>query len=217
MMDIRRGGRWVTALLALGLLAGCSTTGDDGGLASADQAGSIAPVTDSAVSSSSLPPIGGADGTVQVASAAAPSQPGMPQVQTDAPAGAVPSAAAPATPAAPGSFVSLSDVSKTPPGPGRDLAGGLSVEKLLGGWTVASADTTCRLNLTYSAAGVPDHYRASAPGCSIATLSAVSSWALVGTQLQLFNDANNLVGALLLSGNRFIGTLSGGQSISMAG
>jgi hypothetical protein len=216
MMDRRRGGRWVTTLLALGLLAGCSTTGDDVGMAGGDQPGAVAPVTDSAVSSSSLPPIGGADGSVEVASAdpAAAAQSGLPPVQSDAPpTGNVPAAA----PAAPGSFVSLSDVSKTPPGPGRDLAGGLSVEKLLGGWTVASGATTCRLNLTYSAAGAPDHYRASAPGCSIATLSSVSSWALVGTQLQLFDESNTLVGALLLSGNRFIGTLSGGQSISMAG
>ena len=49
-------------LLVGSVLAGCSTTGDDSGLAANDQPGQVAPVTDSAVSSDTLPPIGGADG-----------------------------------------------------------------------------------------------------------------------------------------------------------
>ena len=223
MMDGRRGGgRWIAALLAAGLLSGCSTMGDSG-TASTDQP-AVSPLADSAVDSSSLPPIGASDGSVQVANAdpaapqaGQPNQPGMPVIPGDT--GTSTTTAGTGTTPAPaqGAFVSLSDVSKTPGGPGRDLAGGVSVDKLLGGWTVTSGDTTCRLNLTYSSAGAPDHYRASAPGCAIQTLATVSSWALVGTQLQLFNDGNALVGALLLSNNRFIGTLSGGQSISMAG
>ncbi len=65
--------------------------------------------------------------------------------------------------------------------------------------------------------GATDHYRASAPGCQIQALAAVSSWQLSGTQVQLFNDANQIVGALLLTGDRFIGTLTGGQAVTMVG
>ena len=48
-------------------------------------------------------------------------------------------------------------------------------------------------------------------------LGTVASWQLAGTQVQLFDEKGNLIGALILSGNRFVGTLSGGQGISMVG
>ncbi|MDR3471793.1 MAG: AprI/Inh family metalloprotease inhibitor [Devosia sp.] len=224
MMDLGRGAaRWMTMLLVAGLLAGCSTTGDDG-IAANQQPDQVAPVTDSAVSSDALPPIGGADGQVQVASAdpaqiTPTNQPGMPVLlgSTADPGLATGSTAAAQQPAAQGSFVSLNDVGKVSNTPGRDLSGGLTIEKLLGGWTVVSGADQCRLNLTYTTKTGTDRYRASAPGCAIPALAAVSSWQLSGTQVQLFNDADALVGALLLSGNRFIGTLSGGQAISMVG
>ena len=176
-------------------------------------------MTDSEVASNSLPPIGGADGSVQMASAD-PSQT-MPTNQPGTPllpdgTGATTAAAAPAGPSQ-ASFVSLNDVGKVSATPGRDLSGALTVEKLLGGWTVTSGADQCRLNLTYTAKDGTSRYRASAPGCAIQALSSVASWQLSGTQVQLFNDADALVGALLLSGNRFIGTLSGGQAISMVG
>jgi hypothetical protein len=221
MMDLRRGAaRWAAILLAAGMLAGCSTMGDDG-IAANQQPDQLTPVTDSAVASTALPPIGGADGEVQVASAdpsqtAPTNQPGMPVLPGAADPG-MPAPNSPGQPAAPGSFVSLNDVGKISDTPGRDLSGGLTVEKLLGGWTVVSGADQCRLNLTYTAKTGTDRYRASAPGCAIPALAAVSSWQLSGTQVQLFNDADALVGALLLSGNRFIGTLSGGQAISMVG
>lgn len=117
--------------------------------------------------------------------------------------------------------MSLDDVGPAPASPGRNLAGGLTVEKLLGGWTVTSGSSQCRLNLTYTAtSGAPagaSRYRASAPGCQIATLNAVASWQLSGTQVQLFDASDKMVGTLLLSGNRFIGTLTGGQAILMVG
>jgi len=221
MMDFRRSGMMAAAmLLAASLLAGCSTLGDDSGsgISANDQPSAVAPVQDSAVSSDSLPPIG-SNANTQVANAP-PDQAKLPAndpggnngdpglTASTAPAGSTPGQ---------GSFVSLNDVGQVPNSPGRDLSGGLTVEKLLGGWTVVSGATQCRLNLTYTAKTGTSRYRASSPGCQLPALASVSSWQLSGTQVQLFNDGNAIVGTLLLSGTRFIGTLSGGQAISMVG
>ncbi|VAW20157.1 hypothetical protein MNBD_ALPHA11-1433, partial [hydrothermal vent metagenome] len=43
------------------------------------------------------------------------------------------------------------------------------------------------------------------------------SWKLVGSQVQFYNDNDQIIGTMLRSGNRFLGTLAGGQGISMAG
>lgn len=222
MMDLKRCGSLAAAfLLAATVLAGCASMGDDSsGIAANAQPDQLTPVTDSSVNSTSLPPIG-ADGSVQVASAT-PTDPsatttpntGDPALQTTP--GTTPTGTAGA-PGTQGSFVSLNDVGTTPNGAGRNLAGGLTIEKLLGGWTVVGGATQCHLNLTYTTKTGTSRYRASSPGCQISGLAVVSSWQLSGTQIQLFDDGNKLVGALLLSGNRFIGTLSGGQSISMVG
>ena len=45
----------------------------------------------------------------------------------------------------------------------------------------------------------------------------MASWQLVGSQVQLFDEAGDIIASLILSGNRFIGTLAGGQGISMVG
>lgn len=219
MMDWKRCGSLAAAfLLAGGLLSGCASMGDDsGGIAANAQPQQLTPVQDSSVNSTTLPPIG-QDGNVQVANAAsgdggAPAaNTGDPGLQTGT-AGTAPTQTA----SAPGSFVTLNDVGTVPNAPGRNLAGGLTIEKLLGGWTVVSGATQCHLNLTYTTKTGTNRYRASSPGCQISGLAVVSSWQLSGTQIQLFDDGDKLVGALLLSGNRFIGTLSGGQSISMVG
>ena len=116
-----------------------------------------------------------------------------------------------------GSFVTLDAVGSVPNAPGRDLSGGLTIEKLLGGWTIVSGATQCRLNLTYTSKTGTSRYRASSPGCQLPGLSVVSSWQLAGSQVQLFDEAGDMVAALILSGNRFIGTLAGGQGISMVG
>jgi hypothetical protein len=122
----------------------------------------------------------------------------------------------PPPPGSSGSFVSLNDVGQVSGAPGRNLSGGLSVDKLLGGWTVSSGNMQCRLNLTYTSTG-DGHYRASTPACQIPVLGTVAAWQLSGTQVQLFDGSSHMVGTLLLSGNMFIGTLSGGRAISMAG
>ena len=40
---------------------------------------------------------------------------------------------------------------------------------------------------------------------------------LAGSQVQLFDENGDMIAALIHSGDRFIGTLAGGQGISMAG
>ena len=99
----------------------------------------------------------------------------------------------------------------------RDLSGGLSVAKLLGAWTVISGADQCRLNLTQTTKQGTDRYRASSLNCPISVLAQVASWKLAGAQVQLFNNSGQLIGTVLKSGNRFIGTLAGGQGISMVG
>jgi hypothetical protein len=85
-----------------------------------------------------------------------------------------------------------------------------------GVWNVVSGATTCRLNLPLTAREGTTRYRASAPGCALPGLAGVGSWQQVGTQVQLFDESNNMVAALSQSGNSYIGTLSGGQPVSMA-
>lgn len=116
-----------------------------------------------------------------------------------------------------GSFVTLDAVGTVPNAPGRDLTGGLTIEKLLGGWTIVSGAEQCKLNLTYTAKSGTSRYRASTPGCTLQGLKVVASWQLAGSQVQLFDENGDIVAAMILSGSRFIGTLAGGQGISMVG
>lgn len=188
-----------TAALALAALAGCSPTSFGRSAPPPPppvQPAAIAPVQTSAVQSSELPPIGGSTSVA---------------------------------PAVPANTAGTQTVASTPGfllddigGPGnttggRDLSGALTMEQLLGGWTVMAGAQQCRLNLTYTAKGSTGRYRASTPACNEPTLALVTSWQLLGNQIQLYNEADTLVGTLLRSGNRFVGTLAGGQAISMVG
>lgn len=116
-----------------------------------------------------------------------------------------------------GSFATLGGAGGAPTTSSRDLSTGLTVEKLLGGWTVVSGAEQCKLNLTQTAKTGTSRFRASTPGCSLPGLTVVASWQLVGNQVQLFDENNDIVASLILSGNRFIGTLAGGQGISLVG
>lgn len=149
----------------------------------------IAPVQTGEVSASDLPPI-----------------PGTTAVVTNVPT---------TTATGPG-FLTPGDTGLPTTG-GRNLSGPLSIDMLLGGWTATAGGVECRLNLTYTARGATGRYRASAPGCAQQTLASVVSWQLLGTQIQLYDASDALIGTLAQSGNRFIGTLSGGTSIVMAG
>lgn len=184
----------VVAILAL---AGCSST-----RVAVNNAGSteqLGAVQTGSVSTTALPPIG-PNGEVQqgVPPLTPTTDPLMADTQPGVSGGLT---------AAGGDFNST----------GRDLSGGLTVEKLLGRWTVVSGADQCQLNLTQTAKTGTGRYRANAPACGLAGLSVVASWTLAGSQVQLFDENGDLVAALILSGNRFVGTLAGGTGVSMVG
>lgn len=185
-------------------LTGCASTGVSVTNAGDEQ---LAPVATGSVSTTALPPIG-PNGEVQ-------------GPITDPNAALMGDGLAPAdefqTANADGSFETLQPVGALPNSSGRDLAGGLTVEKLLGRWTIVSGADQCQVNLTQTTKAGTSRYRASAPACALKSLSVVASWTLSGSQVQLFDENGDMIAALILSGNRFIGSLSGGQGISMVG
>jgi len=232
MMMSRRGSISVALLAGLALtLSGCASSGVTTSSAYAEN---ITPIQNTPVASSNLPAIGANGQMVASTTLTVPGQP----TDLNAPAALNPSLQASATPGlqtpqpgvtdqfgnpltvasatpADGSFVSLDSVGAAPQTQGRDLTSGLSYEKLLGGWTVVAGAEQCRLNLTYTAKTGTSRYRASTPGCGLTGLKVVASWALAGSQVQLYDENGDIVANLLLSGNRFIGTLAGGTGISM--
>lgn len=206
-MDINKCAWRIAAVIVLsGLLSGCASSkfGPSRQVAPAN----LPPVQNSSVQSTSLPPLQGEDGVVTTAD---------PFDSSGSVLGSGDPALNGATASVDGSFVSLDDVGGgTTPG-GRDLSGGLTPGKLLGVWTVTANLQQCRLNLTQTTKSGTNRYRASTPTCEVPVLSLVSSWQLAGAQIQLFDESGSIVGALQLSGNRFIGTLSGGIAVTMEG
>ena len=191
-LDFRRVGVLGLGIAVSVMLSACASTNVQVANAGTEQ---LAPVETGSVSTSALPPIG-PNGEVQ-----GPAQ--LPPVDN--------------TMVANTNSTALPPVGGAPNSTGRDLSGCLTIEKLLGRWTVVSGAQQCALNLTQTQKTGTSRYRASAPACSLQGLSAVSSWTVAGSQVQLFDDSGNIIAALILSGNRFIGTLSGGQGISMVG
>ena len=169
----------------------------------------LAPVNGGNVQTGALPPIG-PNGEVQGPNSTTVPPGGTIQPLGTAPNGTQVAAIGPST-------TTLPAAGALPNSSGRDLTGGLTVEKLLGRWTVISGTDQCQLNLTQTAKSGTSRYRASAPACVLKSMTGVASWTLAGSQVQLFDEGGNIVAALILSGNRFIGTLSGGQGISMTG
>lgn len=185
------------------VLSGCASSGVATRSVAATE--TLTPIQNSSVASSDLTVLPG----TQVQPASITPLPGQPAVGAPLvpPGGQVASAD--------GSFVTLDAMGTS--SVGRDLSTGLTVEKLLGGWTVVSGADQCRLNLTQTAKTGTNRFRASAPGCTLPGLSVVASWQLLGNQVQLYDENNDIIAALTVSGNRFIGTLAGGQGISMVG
>ncbi|WP_421762058.1 AprI/Inh family metalloprotease inhibitor [Devosia sp.] len=207
MMNVRRASVSVAVIATLAL-AGCASSGvTTRNIATIED---ITPIQNTPVASSNLPALGNSS-TVQTADNNSLTQLSQPTpLDPSAPA-------APQTASNDGSFVTLGSVGSVPDVPGRDLTSGLTIEKLLGGWTVVAGADQCKLNLTYTAKTGTSRYRASTPGCTLQGLNVVASWQLVGTQVQLFDEAGDIIASLILSGNHFIGTLAGGQGISMVG
>jgi hypothetical protein len=188
------------------VLSGCASSGVSTRSVAATE--TLTPIQNSSVASSDLTVLPG----TQVQPASITPLPGQPAVGAPlVPPGGQPTQVA----GADGSFVTLDSMGTS--SVGRDLSTGLTVEKLLGGWTVVSGADQCRLNLTQTAKTGTNRFRASAPGCTLPGLSVVASWQLLGNQVQLYDENNDIIAALTVSGNRFIGTLAGGQGISMVG
>lgn len=202
-LDVRRSLGLGAMAAALIVVAGCSPTNFGRQEAATppppSQPAPIQPIQSASVQTSDLPPIAGTTSSPNVT----PSTSTLP--------GSTATGTGQVTSSGPGF---LADGSDATPG-GRDLSGSVSMEQLLGGWTIQAGAQQCRLNLTYTAKGSSGRYRASTPACSEPTLATVTSWQLLGSQIQLYNEADELVGALLRSGDRFVGTLSGGQAISL--
>jgi hypothetical protein len=205
-MQLMRNGLPLLLIVPLLALSGCASSGVS--TRSIAESETLAPVETGSVSTAALPPIG-PNGEVQ--GPAPLDQNGM----TPAQPGGLSDGTQIAN--ADGSFNTVPAVGALPNSSGRDLAGGLTVEKLLGRWTVVSGADQCQLNLTQTAKSGTGRYRASAPACGLAGLTVVASWQLAGSQVQLFDENGDIIAALILSGNRFIGTLNGGQGISMVG
>jgi hypothetical protein len=185
------------------VLAGCASTGVK--VSNMGETEQLAPVATGNVSTTALPPIG-PNGEVQ----GPVTDPNAAQMGDQLPTGTD-------VANADGSFDTLQPVGALPNSSGRDLAGGITVEKLLGRWTVVSGADQCQLNLTQTQKAGTSRFRASSPACSLKGLSVVASWTLAGSQVQLYDENGDMIAALILSGNRFIGTLSGGKGISMVG
>jgi len=200
------------------VLAGCSMGSQRVATRNLGEPEQLQPIQDGAVASSNLPTIGqgGATQTAQLDAPATPDQVN-PALTGDPVLGGNQIGDPVQTASTDGSFVTLDSVGAVPNAPGRDLSGGLTIEKLLGGWTIVSGAEQCKLNLTYTAKTGTSRYRASTPGCSLPGLKVVASWQLAGSQVQLFDENGDMIAALILSGNRFIGTLAGGRGISMVG
>jgi hypothetical protein len=223
-MTFRALSSTLMATALAGVLAGCGMSSSErlvGTDASASAPQQLAPVTNSSVNTGSLPPLAG---TNQLP-APAPSQvaPGLsgtpvlggvpPATQTQAQTQTQTQTQTPGT--TDGSFVSLDDVGQTA-SLGTDLAGGLTQTNVQGGWTLASGATQCRLNVTATPKEGTSRFRASTPGCQIQGLSTVASYQIAGNQVQLYNEAGSQVAVLILSGNRLIGTGTGGIALSMS-
>ena len=202
--ELRRAGVIGAALAGALMLSACASTNVRVANAQTEQ---LAPVQSGAVSTTALPPIG-PNGEVQGPTTFDAN--GMPVAPGDT---AAPTQVA----SADGSMTLLPPVGALPNSSGRDLSGGLTTEKLLGRWTVVSGPNQCSLNLTQTQKAGSGRYRASAPACGLPGLSGVASWTLADQQVQLFDEGGKRIAALILSGNRFIGTLAGGTGISMVG
>jgi len=208
-----RGSVSVAGLAGLALLvAGCSSTSNTANLNTIGAPAQLQPVQPSTVQQSTLPALGGATGAPAPGLSGQPVLGGVPST----PPGMAPGAAAlppigsSQQTASNSSFVTLGPNGAAPaPAAGGFTAGPEGV------WTVQAGSTQCRLNLPMTAKTGTSYYRASAPGCGVPGLASVGGWQQVGSQLQLYDENGNIAAFLAPSGGRYIGTLGGGQAISM--
>ena len=187
---------------AILLLAGCSSTRV--AVSNAGQTEQLGAVQTGSVSTSALPPIGPNGEVQQGVPPLTPTDPMADPLTADTQPGV---SGGIQTASADGSFTSS----------GRDFSRGVTTQLLLGRWTVVSGGQQCAINFTQTQKTGTGRYRVSAPACGLKGLSVVASWTIAGSQVQLFDENGDLVAALILSGNRFVGTLAGGTGVSMVG
>lgn len=189
------------AAIAL-LVAGCTSTGSNtANLNTIGAPQQLQPVQNSVVQQGTLPAIGGNAAATGTVAPGLSGQPVLGGVQAN------PQLAS-ANTGAQSSIVSLDPLAQ--PGTSGMSSGPEGV------WNVVAGQQQCRLNLPMTAKTGTSYYRASAPGCTIPTLAGVSGWQQVGSQLQLYDENGNIAAFLAPSGGRYIGTMGGGQAISMA-
>lgn len=196
MQDWKRGASSIAGLAVIALLvAACSPTSrtNTANLNVVGQPQQLQPVQSSSVQQNTLPPIG-ATGTP------APGLSGQPILGGQSSQSNIQVAGTNA-----GSITTM----------GQPLSSGVSVGPE-GAWNVAAAGQTCRLNLPLTAKTGTNYYRASAPGCTLPQIASVTGWQQVGSQLQLYDDNGNIAAFLAPSGGRYIGTMGGGQAVSMS-
>ncbi len=204
MQDWKRGASSVAGLALVALVvAGCSSTSrsNTANLNVVSPVSQAQPVQTSMVQQSTLPAIG-ATGTP------APGLSGQPILGGQTTTGAQMGTQVGGTQiagAGNSSFVTV----------GQPMATGVSSGPE-GVWNVVAGAQTCRLNLPMTAKTGTNYYRASAPGCTVPQIASVTGWQQVGSQLQLYDDNGNLSAYLAPSGGRYIGTIGGGQAISMS-
>jgi hypothetical protein len=194
MQDWKRIASSVAGVAVVTLVvAACSPTArtNTANLNVVGQPQQLQPLQQSNVQQNTLPPIG-ATGTP------APGLSGQPVL------GGAPTQVANA-PVTGGSIVTV----------GQPMASGVSTGPE-GAWNVVASGQTCRLNLPLTAKTGTNYYRASAPGCTLPQIASVTGWQQVGSQLQLYDDNGNIAAFLAPSSGRYIGTMSGGQAVSMA-
>jgi hypothetical protein len=189
--------RGAGSVIGLGLvalaLAGCSSTASNtAGLNVVRAPQQLQPVQSSSVQQGTLPAIG-ATGTPAPGLSGSPVLGGVPATNTAA--------------VTTGTNSSIVNV-------GAPTAGFSAGPE--GVWMVSAGAATCQLNLPMTAKTGTNYYRASSPGCTVAQIAGVTGWQQVGSQLQLYDDNGNIAAFLAPSGGRYIGTMGGGQAISMS-
>lgn len=207
MMAWKRGSLSVAGLTVIAMaVAGCQSTGSNtANLNTIGAPAQLQPVQNSTVQQGTLPAIG-ATGTP------APGLSGQPVL------GGINTQTAMATPSSiqpignantAGSIVSLDPLAQ--PAVGGGMSSGPE-----GVWNVIAGSATCRINLPMTAKTGTSYFRASAPGCAVPALASVSGWQQVGSQLQLYDENGNIAAFLAPNAGRYIGTMGGGQAISMS-
>ena len=199
MQDWKRGASSVVGLAALALLAAACSPSSRTNTANLNVVGQpqqLQPVQNSTVQQNTLPAIG-ATGTP------APGLSGQPVL-----GGQTTTTVAANTTTSTGLNSSITTV-------GAPLTTGVSTGPE-GAWNVVASGQTCRLNLPLTAKTGTNYYRASAPGCTVPQIASVTGWQQVGSQLQLYDENGNIAAFLAPSGGRYIGTMGGGQAVSMA-